>query len=150
MAQPPVEGLDDFLLNSLPGILGALRETDVSEVEIETETARVRLTRQVQSPVEEQGSGPEQNSESLAPLPRTVPVRAQLVGTFYRAEKLGSAPLVSDGTRVEPDTVIGIIEAIHVLTEVEAGVSGIVTEVKATDGQPVEYGQALLEVLVDA
>jgi acetyl-CoA carboxylase biotin carboxyl carrier protein len=56
------------------------------------------------------------------------------------------APLVTEGSMVEESTVIGIIEALQVLTDVEADCSGVVTAVLATDGQPVEYNQPLLEV----
>jgi acetyl-CoA carboxylase biotin carboxyl carrier protein len=69
-----------------------------------------------------------------------------LVGTFYRAGKPGVPPLVTEGSQVEDDTVVGIIEALHELTDVEAGCRGIVSKVFATDGQPVEYGQPLFEV----
>jgi biotin carboxyl carrier protein len=48
---------------------------------------------------------------------------------------------------VDEHTVVGIIEALQVLTEVEAGYRGTVEAVLATDGQAVEYGQALFEVL---
>jgi acetyl-CoA carboxylase biotin carboxyl carrier protein len=76
-------------------------------------------------------------------------VRASIVGTFYRAGKPGMAPLVSEGLHVQDSTVIGIIEALQVLTDVEAGNSGTVTSVLATDGQPVEYNQPLLEIQLD-
>ena len=89
----------------------------------------------------------DESPETLAPA--TVLVRASIVGTFYRAGKPGMAPLVSDGSHVQDSTVIGIIEALQVLTDVEAGCTGTVTAVLATDGQPVEYNQPLLEIQLD-
>jgi acetyl-CoA carboxylase biotin carboxyl carrier protein len=50
---------------------------------------------------------------------------------------------------VEAESVVGIIEALQVLTEVEAGCSGTVVSVLATDGQPVQYGQTLFQVALD-
>jgi acetyl-CoA carboxylase biotin carboxyl carrier protein len=78
--------------------------------------------------------------------PEGLQVTAPLVGTFYSAANPGDPPYVGEGSVVEDHTVVGIIEALQVLTEVEAGCRGTVTAVLATDGQAVEYGQALFEV----
>jgi len=63
--------------------------------------------------------------------------------------RLGGSSLVGEGSHVEPDNVVGIIEALQVLTDVRSGVSGTVTRVLETDGHPVEYGQPLFEVTLD-
>ena len=76
-------------------------------------------------------------------------ISASMVGTFYLSEHPGGAPLVSEGSHVEPGALIGVIEALQVLTEVESGVSGVVNRILADDAEPVEFGQPLIEVLVD-
>ena len=55
-----------------------------------------------------------------------------------------AAPFVQVGDRVTPDTVICIIEAMKVMNEIKAEKSGVVKEIVAQNGQPVEYGQVLI------
>ena len=66
------------------------------------------------------------------------------MGTFYSAPSPDSAPFVKVGDRVTPDTVICIIEAMKVMNEIKAEKSGVVKEIVAQNGQPVEYGQVLI------
>ncbi len=73
-------------------------------------------------------------------------VRAPMLGTFFRAPKPGAEPFVSVGSRVEPDTVIGIVEVMKLMNSVTAGISGEVLEIVAPDAQLVEYDQVLVRV----
>jgi acetyl-CoA carboxylase biotin carboxyl carrier protein len=73
-------------------------------------------------------------------------ITAPLLGTFYRAPKPGAPPFVDAGARVEPDTIIGIIEVMKLMNTVRAGVRGTVREFRARDGALVEYGEVLLTV----
>ena len=66
------------------------------------------------------------------------------MGTFYAAPSPDSAPFVQVGDRVTPDTVICIIEAMKVMNEIKAEKAGVVKEIVAQNGQPVEYGQVLI------
>lgn len=78
-----------------------------------------------------------------------IDVPAPLLGTFYHAAKPGAAPFVQVGDRVTAESVIGIIEVMKLMNQVEAGVTGIVTEIVAPNGQLVEHGQVLLRVKPD-
>jgi biotin carboxyl carrier protein len=69
-----------------------------------------------------------------------------MVGTFYRAEAPGAAPFVEVGSRVEPATVVGLIEVMKMMNSVPAGVSGTIAEVCAENGRPVEYGATLFTI----
>ncbi len=71
---------------------------------------------------------------------------APLLGTFYRAPKPGAPPFVEVGAKVEPDTIIGIIEVMKLMNTVRAGVRGEVREIRARDGSLVEYGETLLRI----
>ena len=73
-------------------------------------------------------------------------VKSPMVGTFYGAPEPGSKPYVSIGTRVSKGQTLCIIEAMKIMNEIESEVTGVVTEVLATDSQPVEYGQALFRI----
>jgi len=81
--------------------------------------------------------------------PGTVPVAAPLLGIFYRAPKPGEPPFIETGARVEPDTIIGIIEVMKLMNTVRAGVQGEVVAIPARNGELVEYGEALLFVRPD-
>jgi acetyl-CoA carboxylase biotin carboxyl carrier protein len=73
-------------------------------------------------------------------------VPAPLLGIFYRAPKPGEPPFVEVGARVEADTIIGIIEVMKLMNTVRAGVRGEVVAIPASNGELVEYGEALLFV----
>jgi acetyl-CoA carboxylase biotin carboxyl carrier protein len=70
-------------------------------------------------------------------------VKSPIVGTFYRAPSPNADPFVSVGDLVKPDTVVCIIEAMKLMNEIQAEVSGQVVKVFVESGQPVEYGQPL-------
>jgi len=90
---------------------------------------------------------PEDRVLSKTEIPDGVPaVRAPMVGTFYRAPAPGAPPFVEAGSRIEPDTVVGIIEVMKLMNQVEAGVSGVVKEVLVGNAEPVEHGQPLMLV----
>ncbi len=71
-------------------------------------------------------------------------VTSPMVGTFYSSSGPDQSPFVKVGDQVDGNTVVCIIEAMKVMNEVKAGVSGIVAEVLADNAQPVEFGTRLL------
>ena len=73
-------------------------------------------------------------------------VRAPMVGTFYCSPEPGAAPFVAPGSRVEPDTTVGIIEVMKLMNSIPAGCAGVVTHVLVNNAEPVEYGQPLLAI----
>lgn len=78
-----------------------------------------------------------------------VDVPAPLLGNYYAAPRPGEDPFVQVGDRVEPDTVIAIIEVMKLMNSVRAGVSGTVTAVLCENGSAIEKGQAIIRVKVD-
>ena len=90
-----------------------------------------------------------------APTPAPQPaaggtdVPAPLLGTFYHAPKPGADPFVQVGDRITEDTVIGIIEVMKLMNQVEAGIAGTVTQIVAPNGELVEHGQTLIRVQPD-
>lgn len=73
-------------------------------------------------------------------------ITSPMLGTFYRAPKPGSAPFVEIGSRVDPDTVIAIIEVMKLMNTVRAGVKGTIAEILPADETLVEFGQVLMRV----
>jgi acetyl-CoA carboxylase biotin carboxyl carrier protein len=82
-------------------------------------------------------------AEAAAPAASGKEIPSPMVGTFYSSPSPESPPFVKVGQKVTPDTVVCIIEAMKVMNEIKAEVSGTVTEVAAENGQPVQFGQAL-------
>ncbi len=76
----------------------------------------------------------------------TVEIKSPMVGTFYEAPSPDSDPYVEIGGHVDPQTVVCIIEAMKVMNEIRAEISGTVVERLVKNGQAVEYGQALFRV----
>jgi len=77
----------------------------------------------------------------------TLPVRAPLIGTFYRAPKPGAPPFVEVGSRVSRDTVVGIVETMKLMNSVYAGTAGVVQAIDTADGEFVEQNHVLMRIL---
>jgi acetyl-CoA carboxylase biotin carboxyl carrier protein len=146
-------------------ILRIIDESDLAELQIETEgfslyvrkgggdaeaSGRPRA-RSVsnRAPEPKAPGGP----EASAPPPATdgerdglATIPAPMLGTFYRAEAPGRPPFVEVGSRVEPDTIVCIIEVMKMMNSVPAGVAGTVAEVLAENAKLVEYGEPLFRV----
>ena len=73
-------------------------------------------------------------------------IKSPMVGTFYAAQSPEAAPYVTVGQEITPDTVVCIIEAMKVMNEIKAEISGVIAEVCAENGKPVQFGQALFRV----
>lgn len=135
-----------YLDDRLPALLQVIQESDIQDLEIEEGDVRVRLRRRPGAGGP-QSAEPVQTDAAQEPIERTPSfITSPLVGTFYRAGTPGMAALVSEESQVDDGTIVGIVEALNVLTEIEAGCRGMIDEVRATDGQPVEYGQILFRV----
>jgi acetyl-CoA carboxylase biotin carboxyl carrier protein len=81
-----------------------------------------------------------------APGAEPVFVRSPMVGTFYESPSPDAKPYVTAGAPVRPDTIVCLIEAMKVFTEINAGLSGTIAEVLVKSGQPVEFDQPLFRV----
>jgi acetyl-CoA carboxylase biotin carboxyl carrier protein len=82
--------------------------------------------------------------------PGLAEVTSPLLGIFYRAPRPGEPPFVDIGSRVDEDTVIGIVEVMKLMNSVRAGVKGKIVEILCENGALVEYGQVLLRVRGEA
>ena len=76
-------------------------------------------------------------------------ITSPIVGTFYEAPSPDSDPYVETGTHVDLQSVVCIIEAMKVMNEIKAEVSGTVVERCVTNGQAIEYGQVLFKIKPD-
>jgi len=78
-----------------------------------------------------------------------VEIKSPIVGTFYAKPSPDSPPYVEVGSHVTEQTVVCVIEAMKVMNEIKAEVSGPIVEVLITNGQAVEYGQVIFRVKPD-
>jgi acetyl-CoA carboxylase biotin carboxyl carrier protein len=94
-------------------------------------------------------SSPQDAKAAKEPGTETSPhkeIKSPMVGTFYAALSPEAAPYVTVGQEITPDSVVCIIEAMKVMNEIKAEISGVITEVCAENGKPVQFGQALFRV----
>jgi acetyl-CoA carboxylase biotin carboxyl carrier protein len=73
-------------------------------------------------------------------------VKSPIVGTFYGSPSPGASPFVAPGDHVEKGQVIGIIEAMKLMNEIESDVAGEVVKCLVSNGQAIEFGQPLFSV----
>ncbi len=78
-----------------------------------------------------------------------VTIDSPMVGTFYAAPAPDAEPYVKVGDKVTPDTVVCIVEAMKVMNEIKAEVSGTIEKVLVNNAEPVEFGQPLFQVKPD-
>lgn len=89
---------------------------------------------------------PEAVSEQTAAADDLHTITSPIVGTFYRSASPDKEPYVKEGSNVSPDSIVCIVEAMKLMNEIEAEVSGEVVKVYVENGQPVEYGQPLFGI----
>jgi acetyl-CoA carboxylase biotin carboxyl carrier protein len=90
---------------------------------------------------------PEFHPTSVSSAPKTVVIESPMVGTYYSSSAPDAPAYVSVGSVVHPDTIVCIIEAMKVFTDIPAGVSGTIAAILVKNGQAVEFGQPLFRVI---
>ena len=147
-------------MDELQALAALVNEHGFTDFEFENENIRVRLSkmtaRAVAAPVLAAAAAPVQ--AAAAPAADAAPearadedaslhkITSPIVGTFYRSPGPDKDPYVSEGSSVGPETTVCIVEAMKLMNEIQAEVSGQIVKVYAENGQPVEYGQPLFGV----
>jgi acetyl-CoA carboxylase biotin carboxyl carrier protein len=107
-------------------------------------------TATVDSAAPTAGETPRRTARDDPVRPGLVGIRAPLPGTFYRAPKPGADPYVEVGSRVEEDTVVGLVETMKLFNSVHANVRGVVVEFLVDDAEPAGQDAVLILVRSDA
>jgi acetyl-CoA carboxylase biotin carboxyl carrier protein len=153
----------DINLDELRELIKLLRESNVSEFELQKADYRVRIkhgalieTETVSAPVRSgvpgNGQEPATTAETASAEAATQPeetvheVHSPMVGTFYRSANPGGAPFVEVGDTVRKGQVICIIEAMKIMNEIESDVDGEVKKIHIPNGQPVEFSEILFSI----
>ena len=159
--------------NELRDLLGAIAQTDITELSLKTDAFELSVRKNAGqtpvvvpvTPILDAIVAPPGVAESVIPpppVPVTEPpketstpsaidqkwtaVTAPMVGTFYRAPSPDEAPFVEIGDAIRKGQPVCIIEAMKLMNEIEAEISGQVMEIAVANGEPVEYVQTLLWV----
>jgi acetyl-CoA carboxylase biotin carboxyl carrier protein len=146
-------------------LIELLDESGIAEIEITEGEESLRISRYAQNapaaaPVTIAApAAPAAATAAAAPAAAPAPaapaaepdeegflVTAPMVGTFYAASSPGAAPYVQVGDRVNEGDTLCIIEAMKMMNQIEADVSGVVKSIRVQNGEPVEYGQTLIVI----
>ncbi len=135
-----------------------LSETGLTEISLEDGEQAITLRKDVivasapqvvaAAPVAAPASAPAAQAPAAdnAPAKKGTPITSPMVGTFYKAPSPDSDPFVSEGSAIKQGDVVCIVEAMKMMNEIKAEISGKVVEICVEDGQPVEFGQVLMYV----
>ena len=136
-------------LAEIQALIKTLDNSSIEKFEYECDEYRLSLKKgssvvavkaaQAEPVVEEEAAEDVEEKELIE-------ITAPMVGTFYSAAEPGAEPFVKVGSKIDADSVICILEAMKLFTEVEADVSGEIVEILAKDGDLVEFGQPLFSV----
>lgn len=85
-------------------------------------------------------------ARSAAPAANLKEIRSPMVGTFYKAPEPGAEAYIKVGNRITAGQTVCIIEAMKIMNEIEAEITGVVREINVEDAHPVEFGQVLFRV----
>jgi acetyl-CoA carboxylase biotin carboxyl carrier protein len=154
-------------LRKLKTLIDLVAESGISELEVTEGDDTVKIvnkpTMQAHHTMPSPVLPPEYylpNFASASSAPQSVPASAvtasneviintentltsPMVGTFYRASSPGAAAFVNVGDTVKAGQTLCIIEAMKLLNEIESEKDGVIKQILAENGQPIEYGQAL-------
>jgi acetyl-CoA carboxylase biotin carboxyl carrier protein len=143
-------------LKDIKAVIDLMKKNDLSVFEMEKDGFRLKLQK---------GAG-EQTVFTTPALPLAAPAIAStavsapaaektealkdiispMVGTFYRAGSPETPAFVDVGKEVSEETVVCIIEAMKVMNEIKAETKGVIAEIVAENGKPVQFGQVLFRV----
>jgi acetyl-CoA carboxylase biotin carboxyl carrier protein len=139
-------------------ILRLIDDSELDELRIERPDFKLHVRRGSPPPAEDEPafepSAPPASEPSRQPAAgavvrgRTETIEAPMLGTFYAADGPNSEPFVEVGARVEPSTVVAIIEVMKMMNSVRAGVAGTIVEVCTENAELVKEGQPLFRVEV--
>ena len=154
-------------MRKLKTLVDLVSESNISELEITEAEGKVRIVKagygvpttmmmqpagQMMMQAPQQQAAPAGEAPAAAPAVEVVAaptghvVKSPMVGTFYRSASPGSKPFAEVGAPIKEGDPICIVEAMKIMNEIEADMSGTVSKILVENGQAVEYGQPLFIV----
>ncbi len=130
-------------------LIDIIEDSDITELEYEKEGYKIRLKRgTISSPLEQpQATQAQPVGESInIEETRHITITSPLVGTFYRASSPDVKSFIEIGDTVKKGQVLCIVEAMKLMNEIESDVVGTVSKILVENGQPIEYGEELMQI----
>ena len=170
MAEKPSGPSDPLDVQRIHYLVRLMKRYDLTALDLNDGPVQIRLRRQSPRGIESPNLLHAAGTSALvqAPSPQVAPAAAQpetapqtaaagaaktvviespMVGTFYASNAPDAPPFVTVGSAVQPDTIVCIIEAMKVFTDIPAGIAGTVAEILVKNGQSVEFSQPLFRVV---
>lgn len=142
-------------------LIELLEESGIAEIEITEGDDAVRISRHANAaPAQQVYAAPAAPAPAPAPV-AAAPVEAvaepapedeghvvsaPMVGTYYSSSAPGAAPFIQIGDRVKAGDTLCIVEAMKMMNQIDSDADGIVKSIRVQNGEPVEYGQALVTI----
>ncbi|MFP4132541.1 MAG: acetyl-CoA carboxylase biotin carboxyl carrier protein [Halothece sp.] len=151
--------------NEIRELLNAISQADIAEFSLKSDQFELTVRKgpvsapsetqpPPQQPTQAPVSAPSSSAEESTPPPTAdksqwEAITSPIVGTFYEAPAPGEPPFVKVGDHIQVNQTVCIVEAMKIMNEIEAEVSGEVMEIAVENGEPVEFGQPLIRVKPD-
>ena len=152
-------------IKEIKAVIDLMRKNSLTEFEYEKDGTKIRIQRGPDGKPQVFSSSPNLlTAPTLVPVSATLPptpipmaaptppaetlptINSPMVGTFYGSPAPHAPAYVSVGSTVTPESVVCIIEAMKVMNEIKAEMSGTITEILAESGKPVEFGKPLFRI----
>ena len=138
-------------LDEIKQLIELLKETDITEIQIEREGAKLKIKREkylssfeaISSAKKSEVAAPKETKAEAAEESKLVTITSPIVGIFHRSPSPESQPFVEIGTTVKKGQVLCIVEAMKLMNEIESDTEGVISKILVENGQPVEYGEPL-------
>jgi acetyl-CoA carboxylase biotin carboxyl carrier protein len=159
--KPPARPKPTGLMADVQNLMEMMSAHEVTEIDIKDGVRKISLKRGqvvtgvVSAPVAAampvavpaaSAPAPATEATESAPADDLLEITSPMVGTFYAAQSPDSDPYVEVGAKVNAETVVCIVEAMKVMNEIKAEVSGTIVEVRVKNAEPVEFGQVMFRV----
>jgi len=153
-------------IKEIKAVIDLMRKNSLTEFEYEKDGTKIRIQRGPDGKPQVFSSSPNLlATPTPAPIPPALPsaprapspaptppaeslptINSPMVGTFYGSPAPDAPAYISVGTAVTPESVVCIIEAMKVMNEIKAEMSGTITEILVESGKPVEFGKPLFRI----
>jgi acetyl-CoA carboxylase biotin carboxyl carrier protein len=153
-------------IKEIKAVIDLMRKNSLTEFEYEKDGTKIRIQRGPDGKPQVFSSSPNLlATPTLVPIPTALPpaplapsptptppaeslptINSPMVGTFYGSPAPDAPAYISVGTAVTPESVVCIIEAMKVMNEIKAEMSGTITEILVESGKPVEFGKPLFRI----
>lgn len=165
MADEAPKSTGPFDVRTVKSLVALMSQHDLAEIDLRDGMQRLRLRRGQQTiavsanpplsmPMPAMSAAPAPASPAPAtakPEPtqnakKLIEIKSVTVGTFYSAPSPDAPPFVRVGSKVSPETVVGLVEAMKLFNEITAECAGVIAEILVENKQSVEFGQVLYRV----